>query len=153
MARCPDCNKFVSNEETDPEVESVEIEDVSAPSELDDVPNDTDDADAEITASVRIVNACADCGTELAEAELEPTTTITIPGPHRLPGHEISVDETGSSRTSRSEGKGRGMRTFYGATIDVEVSCSCGKMLAADGKALTAELSDDVQASGMDSLT
>jgi hypothetical protein len=55
--RCPDCNKFVSNNEADPEVQ-------------DDSPALEDGG---VSVEVRIVNECADCGTELTEANFEQT--------------------------------------------------------------------------------
>lgn len=143
--RCPDCNKFVGNDEQEPEVESVEVE--------------ADDAEAAtnatVTASVRIVNACADCGTELTEATLDLEAEVPLtPEHHRCPpeakGGEPSLDleaeETSNERTSRTEGKGRGLRTFYGAKVEATVKCRCGKIET------TVTLEDDVQASGMDSM-
>lgn len=51
--RCPDCNKFVSfDTEQDPEESNASI-----------------DAQGHVAINVRIVNSCADCGTELKEAE------------------------------------------------------------------------------------
>ena len=52
--RCPDCNKFVSFDEADPEVNTLGI-----------------DEDGQVNAEVRIVNTCADCGTELKEITFE----------------------------------------------------------------------------------
>jgi len=52
--RCPDCNKFVSFEENEPEVESIDV-----------------DGDRNVTATVRIVNSCGECGQELKEATLD----------------------------------------------------------------------------------
>ena len=54
MARCSSCNKFVSFDESEPEVNNLEV-----------------DEDGHVTAEVRIVNACAECGEELTEANLE----------------------------------------------------------------------------------
>src|SRR3990172_2348422 len=119
--RCPSCNKFVGNDEQEPEVESVEVEHDEA-------------GTATVTASVRIVNACADCGEELAEASLD-----------------LETQETSSERTNRSDGKpgtpSRYRRTFYGAKVEASVTCRCGKVSA------SVTLEDDVQASGMESLT
>lgn len=131
MARCNNCNKFVSIEEQDPEVNGLEVDD-----------------DGNVTAEVRIVNACADCGDELTE------TTFNMEGKVDLdhnsqPGkeHELSAEEDGDSeRTTRTEGKGRGLRTFYGAALECEVTCTCGATS-------TLRLSDDIQASRMDSLS
>lgn len=50
--RCPDCNKFVSYDEQEPEL-SVDLQ------------------DGNITGSVRVVLPCAECGTELKEQEFD----------------------------------------------------------------------------------
>ncbi len=241
MARCPDCNKFVSLEEVEPEVNTLEV-----------------DEEGIIEADVRIVNACADCGTELKEytfdfdgesddlqsafeihkeemaktwtthepkllkegcpehvegqpcrtcgwegellpplhtdliieeydppqetpqfgkiiasikssnctsliregnqAELDELKQAKVESKPRLPirqmpeyeadktVHELTIEETGSERTDRMEGKGRGARHYYGATINYVVRCSCGEF-EFDGT-----LTDDVQASAMEDL-
>jgi len=139
--RCPDCNKFVSFDEQEPEVESIEINE-----------------DGGVAASVRIVNACADCGTELKEATLDmewepPDGTLKD---HIGKDHELSVGENGCERTSRSgylkkgvfvSAFGRYAKTFYGAEVEFSITCSCGKLEAVEGS-----MADDVQASGMDEL-
>lgn len=129
MARRPDCNRFVSNDEQDPEVESLEC-----------------DGDGQVTAEVRIVNACAECSTELAEANFSPEVDLEAFAGHSGDGHDVTVDEGDTERTSRTTGKGRGARTFYGFRVSFDVTCTCGA--TASG-----EMSDDVQASAMDSLT
>ena len=139
MARCPDCNKFVSFEEQDPEVNDLEV-----------------DEGGHVTANVRIVNACGDCGTELTEANLDLETDVKIPKGHTGEGHELEVEEDGAERTSRSgnfkkgvfvPGGGRYAKTFYGAQVSFSVTCECGKL-----EAVTGELEGDEQASGMESL-
>jgi hypothetical protein len=53
--RCPDCNKFVSFDvDGDPEVEL-----------------EADESTGEVTGTVRIVNACQECGAELTEATFD----------------------------------------------------------------------------------
>lgn len=49
--RCYSCNKFVTKEMNEPEIEGEQIDD-----------------DGNITADVRLVLVCSDCGTELAES-------------------------------------------------------------------------------------
>ena len=138
--RCPDCNKFVSFDEADPEVNTLGI-----------------DEDGQVNAEVRIVNTCADCGTELKEItfEMEHDHQHDVVN-HKGEGHELSIEEDGSERTSRSgyflKGKfvpkgGRYAKTFYGAKVDYSVQCSCGKL------ALSGSVEDDAQASSMDELT
>lgn len=54
--RCPDCNKFVSLENQDPEVESLEL----------DVQRNADGpVGLFVSAEVKICRACQDCGTEI----------------------------------------------------------------------------------------
>lgn len=65
--RCPGCEKFVSLEMGDPEVQDSNV-----------------DTDGTVTITVRIVRTCADCGEEMKEATLEMTTT---PTPENLNGH------------------------------------------------------------------
>lgn len=60
MARCPDCNKFVSYDE--PQAEAVSDPEVSS-SQC-------------IEGSVRVVLNCGECGTELKDAEIEFSITI-----------------------------------------------------------------------------
>ena len=51
--RCPDCNKFVSYDEPEVEVNSINVNGEA------------------VTASVRVALNCADCSTGLKEAEIE----------------------------------------------------------------------------------
>jgi len=150
--RCPDCNKFVGFDEADPEIESLEVNE-----------------DGAVSISVRIVNCCADCGTELKEATFEMEADHSTefaehlkaegieetaePEPHAE--HELSIEEAGYERTNRSgffkKGQfvpagGRYAKTFYGAEVSYEICCSCGKFKA------EGSLNDDVQASGMDEM-
>jgi hypothetical protein len=159
--RCGECRKFVSFDEQDPEVEDLTI-----------------DEEGQITAEVRIVNACAECGTELksftfsteadVESQCEGHTGSTIPEPEgedeeaEEEEHELQIEESYCERTSRSEGKGRGTKTFYGFKLEANVTCSCGKLgetkkVMKEGKeveefqeGVAVEIADDVQASDMD---
>lgn len=130
--RCPDCNKFVGNDQMDPEVESLDVN------------------GDQITAQVRIANACDQCSTELTEASLEMEDDISA----ELEAHrekckdaEFTAEETESERDTKGEGKGRYMKTFYGAKVSYSVTCSECDKLVHEG-----ELSDFIQASCMDPL-
>jgi hypothetical protein len=166
--RCPDCNKFVSYDESNPEVEGD--------------PEVTEDGD--VTVSVRVVLPCAECGQELKDCTLELTGSISEggtpsappkfegkkavreaalvewrakraeylktlkpfdPEKHKGEGHELSAEADSASFTSRSEGSGRYCVTFYGASVPVTVSCSCGETWEL-------ELSGDERASGFEEL-
>jgi hypothetical protein len=168
--RCPDCNKFVSFDEQEPEINSIEVDD-----------------SGNVSAEVRIVNACGDCGAELKEANFSPEsgdpvepfakhkedatrtheqrladygvaleewkTKTGFPPTEALEPekplsteHELEVEEDGSERTSRSVGKGRGTKTYYGFSLGYTVTCSCGDF------SVSGVMEDDEQASGMDEL-
>jgi hypothetical protein len=176
MARCGDCNKFVSFEESEPEAEDPEV------------------GAGAVTCSVRIVNACADCGAGLKEATLEmeaefelpegwreveqecsvcggkgtvavkdeadPSATIdqdceTCDGSGKLAAHDEAAFEVEAAgdweRTQRSDGKdntpSRYRRTFYGATGTATVTHPEFPDWSAE-----VTLADDVQAGGMDEL-
>lgn len=135
MARCGDCNKFVSFEEAEPEVDSLDV-----------------DAEGNVTANVRIANQCGECGNDLREYTFEVSVDRSdeCKG-HTGEGHTLDIEETSSERTQRSVGKGRGTRTFYGFTVEYEIKCECDADKK-DGErwSVSGTLSDDVQASGMD---
>lgn len=134
--RCPDCSKFVGLEEGEPEVDDLDV-----------------GADGVVTASVRIVRTCAECGTELKEAtfdlESQPLEEDVLKA-HEGEGHELTAEETGSEMTSRSDGKpgtpSRYRKSFYGAKVEYKITCSCG------GLEEEGSFEDEVQASGMDEL-
>lgn len=137
--RCPDCNKFVSfDTDVDPEIDNLEVNE-----------------DGHVTASVRIVNSCADCGTELTETTFEMEGDVDFSDetdhvPHSGEGHELSVEEESSERTYRQDGKpktkARYRRSFYGVQVIAKVTCSCGAL------DVEVEMSDECMASWMDSL-
>ena len=136
--RCPDCNRFVGNEENDPEIDTIEVSD-----------------DGHVAVEARIVNACADCGTELTEATFSLEGDIDL-SEHQGDGHEVDAEEESSTRTSRSgyydkkkgwvPSGGRYAKTFYGLSVEIKITCSCG------GEIDSITLDDDIQASGMEAL-
>ena len=120
MARCPDCNKFVSIEQEDPEWDpEVEADDLAGTRQT-----------GRVTGEVRLALSCADCGTELAEATQEAEIAFTLeheaePGCLGLKapeGPELEL-EANATATDRYEGKGRGARHFYGADLEATVKC------------------------------
>jgi len=134
MPRCSSCNKFCSLDEADPEIGTLEI-----------------DEDGNISGDARIANNCAECGQEVTEATVDLEGTHEEAGKHisnaqQKGKHELSVEEEGAERTQRSQGKGRGCRTYYGVEVEVKVACSCGK----EFESTTAK--GEVQASGMDEV-
>lgn len=138
--RCDQCNKFVSFEEAEPEVNDLTVSE-----------------DGDVAASVRIVNQCQECGQELTETtfDLEASHGDEIKE-HKGKGHELEIEEDGCERTSRSgwfkkgqfvAAHGRYAKTFYGASLNYNITCSCGKLESVGGT-----LEDDCQASGMEQL-
>ncbi len=126
--RCPDCNRFVAYNQDDPEVE-LEV------------------TSEGVTGDVRIVLTCEQCGTELKESTFEVSTDDDLTG-HEGDEHELDV-EADAEPTTRTEGHGRGTKTFYGYHMTYKVTCSC----TPGQPVLSEEWGDDVQASSMDELT
>jgi len=133
--RCPSCNKFVPYE--DPH--EVELE-----GDL-----EVDLIAAEVRADVRVILKCGECGEELKDANISATQDIPgyVPEDHEGDEHDLSVNGNGSDLepATKSEGKGRGTKMFYGFSLDYKVSCSCGATFEGT-------LSDFEQASAMNEL-
>jgi hypothetical protein len=132
--RCPDCNKFVSYDEPQCEVGSVELD------------GDT------VRANVTVQLNCQECSQTLKDAEIEAETQIEHvckpeaerekdqkPDPDYKEGDdqfevENDGDAEGSSRLEDKDRNGkqikhyRYMKTFYGFTLDTEIRCrKCGE--------------------------
>lgn len=136
--RCPDCNKFVGQEIGDPEV-TIDITDERADS----------DNTVTISGDVRVVLNCAECGTELKSGDFTIEEEVEIEG-HRGDDHALEVEETNVEGTERQDGKpgtaSRYRRTFYGASVGWQITCSCKP-----GEAIEeGEWHDDMQASSFD---
>lgn len=174
MARCPDCNKFVSYDDGDVDVQSEDVE------------------SGEVRVEVRIVKTCAECGTELREATLdlshafehdcespthdgepveaddldtaeclvmlvawlvgrdEPCDDAELAKEAWLDEHDLSV-ESSLEPDSWCKGKGRGTQTFYGVSGEIVVTCTCGAV-----ETIYVGVQDDgayTAASEMDDLT
>jgi len=148
--RCPDCNKFVPfDDTTDPEV-NLDITQPTSP----------DDNTAGISGDVRIVLTCAECGTELKEATLEVDVEVEIPlrppdGTEWVKDSEWELDSDSAENDQRTEGKGRGTKTFYGATLSghlIRTYTGPDVIGQFDKVAVPFEWSDSVQASNMDEM-
>lgn len=122
--RCPDCGKFTSMETLDPEIQSVSCE------------------PGEAGFSVRIVRACADCGTEMKETELELEFSFDYDEAHEH--HEMEV--LNEQAELIEESGSRYEKSYYGARVSGDVICDCGEKVA------TIEVSDKVAASDMEDL-
>ena len=112
----------------EPEIESLDIDD-----------------DGEITANLHIARNCAECGTTLKEAtlELEGTPKEFADHDHRLEngGHGFYAEEKSIETIEEIRRK----KSYFGARIVVEVSCSCNEGVKYD---LTLE--KEIAASDMD---
>lgn len=135
--RCPVCNKFASYDDgTEPEVD-VDLRD-----------------DGSFTGQVRIVLTHDECGTELKEAsfEFEGQVPPEVLEAHSDEEHNLELECDSPELTQRGEGSGRYMKTFYGYSATVNLTCDkdeCRKL----GELWTADFDEDVQASYMDELT
>jgi len=135
--RCPDCNKFVSYDEPQCEVNSVEVDDDS------------------VRASVTVQLNCQDCGGTLKDAEIESDFQIDHackPKAERNKDWEpdqdwkdgdcqFEVEDDGDAEgTSRLQEKDRHgkpikhhryKRAFYGFTLESQVKCrKCGEIFS-----------------------
>jgi len=126
--RCPDCEKFVSYEMADPEmVQEVEYD------------------NGNVSAEVRLVKQCADCGAELEETSIYFDQSADFEHDDE---HEMVADADDPESTERTEGSGRYMKKFLGVSISYKIRCITeGCNFVYEGT-----LEDDVQASSFDSL-
>jgi hypothetical protein len=158
MARCPDCNKYTGiDSESDPNVDDLSV-------------NDTDGT---VSVQMTIENNCAECSTTLYTADLSGDVDASdiadssglmlaalIEKIEKEGGTitQMEVEEDGSSRTDRFEGKGRGQRHFYGAEIQFTVTVTWTDADPEDEETEAKEhearfsgsYSEDMQASAMD---
>lgn len=131
--RCPDCNKFVSYDEPQIEISSV-------------------DSDGTCVRSIVTVQLnCQDCGTTLKDSEIESEMEIDHEcNPDTAKSHqkdhpfsegddqfeiENEGNAQGETRTETKDRHGkeikssRYMKTFYGFTLDTDVKCNkCGEI-------------------------
>ena len=124
--RCANCQKFVSQEESDPVIESHDY------------------ASNTISGECRIVLTCAECSEELKESRFEINIEVDFCNSDEK-DHDVELTHDDPSSTSRIDGKGRYYRTFYGAETEFQLKCSCGKELKV-------KWNDEVQSSHMDDV-
>lgn len=144
--RCPECRKFASyDDSTEPDINSENI-----------------DNDGKISIDARIVLTCADCGTELKEAEfnLETNMPDEIVELHKGDDHYFELEISNQELTTKSGNFKKGVfvpayggyaKTFYGVNLTVEVKCKCQKQ--EDPLLFSVDLEDDIQASSMEELS
>lgn len=91
--RCPDCSKFVSMDNGDPDENSIEVT--------------LSGSSFEIEASYRHTRNCADCGTELKEYEFNPTGSVDFEDMDKLKkvdGSELTADEKATLEAAIDDG-------------------------------------------------
>lgn len=163
---CPSCNKFAAYDtSSEPEV-SVGVEsELALPFDEKEGANkeDRDHATARVTGDCRIVITAECCGDELKEASFEIDQELEIVRGEGCECDltELSVEAEGeiSDRTESTITKTkkdgtvvvkqvpyRYQKRYYGAQLNVVVTCECGKTRA------EAEWHDECQASSMDEL-
>jgi hypothetical protein len=133
MPRCPDCAKWVSVEQPEPEV-------------------DIDIQGDDISGTVRIVLECANCGTELKQTEFDVAVDISEHLKHKCPDAEIGVGwnaemEDIEATMRQHPPKAQRRTTYYGASGNIRLKCQC------DEVDVEIPWSDEIKASQMEELT
>lgn len=117
--RCPSCEKFVSLEPGDPELEDITID------------------GTEVKCTVRLTMRCAECGDDMREYYSEPVEEVAQRLEESSDYHD-HFDEKGEPKTEECEleavengieqqEKTEKRKTLYGAEIHYEVRCTCSK--------------------------
>ena len=111
--RCPNCNKFVSVEEAEPEDQGIAI------------------SGDNIEGDVRVVIICADCSSELAEN----TIHVEVELPEAVVAHECEYEpdldmtlEADDYFDGDEKVAARYRKHFYGFTGTATITCSCGQL-------------------------
>lgn len=140
MANCPGCNKFAALEFQEPEIEN----DVTIDGTL-------------VQAQVRIYRTSECCGEEMKEAtlemeeEIDPKTFAEHIDPETLKpleGHDLAIENDDPEQVE--EGGGRFKKSYFGASVEFRVRCSCQEENA--DPLYVGTLTDKISASGMDEM-
>lgn len=85
------------------------------------------DEEGNISANVRLVRTCMDCGTELKEANVEAEAQVSeeFAAKHKGEGHNLSVEATGEDVSET--GGGRYKKNVIECTFTARVSCDCNE--------------------------
>lgn len=140
MARqCPSCSKLCGLEMQEPEVNEVSL----------------DEESQSVTVDVRIVRNSACCGDEMKEATFNTDTDLPNDIVAKMeaikkanPDAEFEAQEAGV--TELEEGGSRYKKSYFGFSLTVAIVANV------DGKEEglgTVEVTDKIEASGMDELT
>jgi hypothetical protein len=127
--RCEQCNKFAAYDtDGEPEISSEEVNE-----------------DAQVTCEVRIVNTCADCSTEMTEANFSFEFTVDELVTHREKCKKVGDYELDIAGERTDSGGGRYAKRMYGVDITAKVTCPCGEEFEATEH-------QEIAASHMDAL-
>jgi len=145
--RCSSCGKLCALNTEDPE---VDFDSISA-----------DARGILVKANVTLTRVSECCGDEVKQATFEPEEPITWDkldgiekhynletGEPLSDDHELDIDEGDIQATERSEGKGRGLKSFYGFEVGFVVRCSCNSSEAL----YEGSFEDDMQASHFEEI-
>lgn len=85
MARCPDCNKFVSDEVNEDVEPDFTIDEVRDEEKLSDDPAEPREVVVVVSMTANVERNCAECGTTLKQLEYSGVTEVTLylPDPPR----------------------------------------------------------------------
>lgn len=140
--KCPQCPQFTSKD-TDAEPEA----------------NFEIDEDGTVSGDVRIANLCADCSTELEEANFTVEIDLTSEvAEHKAAYHpkksmdlDVDADVGRTDETKRTDRRGKPIknprywRRYYGIQVNATVRCvTCSEDIA------SGTFEDSIQASGME---
>jgi len=146
--RCNSCNKFVGYDE--PEVE----EDQGAAEVTAEVSEDKTTVTFAVAGCVNVSLNCAECGERLKESSIEfehTTDPVKLPEGFTYVEDSACWTDNGADGMSRTEGKGRGTKTFYGFELEGTIDYQITQLdLPKDAEPLNVSITDDVQASHMD---
>ncbi len=118
-SRCTSCNKFVSRELQEPEVQSIEIE--------------GEGLDRVVNVTVRLVRACIECGDEMTEQVCEESHCADYEAlnGHTGEGHDLEIEEGLVSQTEVPAQKAspmvKAIKASFGATVNYTIKCECQK--------------------------
>lgn len=105
MARCPDCNRFVAFDTSEPDADGVDVDALT------------------LFGEVTVTRCCAECGRELRQGTVDVSAEIPE---HHEPAedgeHELEVEAEDCIATSRIERR----ITLVGASVTFVVRCTCG---------------------------
>jgi hypothetical protein len=98
MARCPDCNKFVSDEVSEDLSTDFTIDEVRDEAKLSDDPAELREVVVVVSMTTNVERNCMECGTTVKQLQYEGSTEVTLnlPDPPRDgDGEPLEIGEDG----------------------------------------------------------